>query len=576
VQSKKRRGYYYLAAATLAVALAAGAFLFHPATPSLPAGKDWEQLTFFTDSAVYPALSPDGRMLTFIRGGGTFFGPGQVYVKLLSGGEPVQLTHDATRKLAPAFSPDNSRIVYGVTAPFALWEVPVLGGEPHLLLPNASSLTWIEGGKRLLFSEIKEGLHMAVVTTDEARGNSRDVYVPAGKRSMAHHSYLSPDGQWVLVVEMDSRGEMLPCRIVPFSGTNDVRVVGPANRPCLSGAWSPDGMWTYVTAETDDYHIWRQRFPDGEPQQLTFSPTSQVGIAMASDGKSLITSVGSQDRTVWLHDKDGEHQISSEGDASSPVFSADGQKLYFLMANGQTHGKELWIKDLPSGQVDRALPGYSVQDSYAVSKDGKEIAFVMNDQNGRSSLWIAPASHRSSPVRISSPAVEDSPFFLPDGDLVFRAIEGGSNYLYRMKTDGANRHKISPERILDSIDVSSDGRWIIAVAVSSDEERPVLTKAFAVDGSASTPLCFGECILHWDATGESVFFNAQRGEEGSSVVPVQHDSGLPKISPAEIARSRDAKARPAIPWTVQSAANPSTYAYTREDPHRNLYRIQLP
>ena len=57
-------------------------------------------------------------------------------------------------------------------------EVPVLGGEPRMLLPNASSLTWIEGGKRLLYSEIKEGLHMVVVTSDESRGNSRDVYVP--------------------------------------------------------------------------------------------------------------------------------------------------------------------------------------------------------------------------------------------------------------------------------------------------------------------------------------------------------------------------------------------------------------
>ena len=98
------------------------------------------------------------------------------------------------------------------------WEVPVLGGEPHLLLPNSSSLTWIEGGKRLLFSEIREGLHMKIVTTDEARGNSRDVYVPDGNRSMAHHSYLSPDGRSVLVVQMDSRGAILPCRVVPFQG----------------------------------------------------------------------------------------------------------------------------------------------------------------------------------------------------------------------------------------------------------------------------------------------------------------------------------------------------------------------
>ena len=103
----------------------------------------WEQLTFFTDSAVYPALSPDGRMLAFIRGNDSFLGPGQIFVKLLPSGDPVQLTHDSTLKLGPAFSPDGSRIAYGTVDPWDVWEVPVLGGQPHRLLANASSLTWI-------------------------------------------------------------------------------------------------------------------------------------------------------------------------------------------------------------------------------------------------------------------------------------------------------------------------------------------------------------------------------------------------------------------------------------------------
>ncbi len=435
-------------------------------------------------------------MLAFIRAGNSFLAPGDVYVKLLPGGEPVQLTHDSKTKVGLSFSPDNSRIAYSIAEPWDTWEVPVLGGEPHLMLPNASSLTWIEGGKRLLFSEIKEGLHMAVVTTDDDRANSRDVYVPAGKRSMAHHSYLSPDGRWVLIVEMDSRSEIIPCRIVPFQGTNDVRVVGPPTGACLSGAWSPDGNWIYLTAKTDDFHIWRQRFPDGKPEQFTFGPTSQEGIAMAPDGKSLITSVGSEDRSVWLHDKDGDHPISSEGNTSLPRFSSDGHSLYFLRTNGQAGNDELWIKDLNSGKEERILKDYPMQEysagrdvkqAYSVSRDGKEVAFAMKDQSGHSNLWIAPTSHRSSPTRISSEAVEDSPFFLPDGDLVFRAIEGGSNFLYRMKADGTGRRKITPERILDIESVSPDGRWVVVGAPNPDEEYTASAKAFPVDGGAPVP-----------------------------------------------------------------------------------------
>ena len=586
---KAWRAYFYVAAAVLVLTIVA-AFLFRRPPPGgvPPPSKEWEQLTFFTDSAVYPTLSPDGRMLAFIRAGNSFLAPGDVYVKLLPGGEPVQLTHDSKTKVGLSFSPDNSRIAYSIAEPWDTWEVPVLGGEPHLMLPNASSLTWIEGGRRLLFSEIKEGLHMAVVTTNDDRANSRDVYVPAGKRSMAHHSYLSPDGRWVLVVEMDSRSEIIPCRIVPFQGTSDVRVVGPPAGACLSGAWSPDGKWIYLTAKTDDFHIWRQRFPDGKPEQFTFGPTSQEGIAMAPDGKSLITSVGSQDRSVWLHDKDGDHPISFEGNTSLPRFSSDGHSLYFLKTNGQTGNDELWIKDLDSGKEERTLKDYPMQEysagrdvkqAYSVSRDGKEVAFAMKDQSGHSNLWIAPISRRSSPVRIFSEAVEDSPFFLPDGDLIFRAIEGGSNFLYRMKTDGTGRRKITPERILDIESVSPDGRWVVVGAPNPDEEYTASAKAFPVDGGASVPVCVGYCSLNWDTAGKYALVSFFANGGGSYATPVMHDLGLPKLPPAGLAGSQDftnAKTTIALPWFVQSAVSPTVYAYTRENTRRNLYRIQLP
>jgi serine/threonine protein kinase len=573
------KAYYYAVAAIALLAAIAGAFFFHrppPAGP--PVSTQWEQLTFFTDSAVYPTLSPDGRMLAFIRGDNSFIGEGQVYIKLLPEGEPLQLTHDSESKFAPSFSPDSSRIAYSTIDPWDIWEVSVLGGDAHLLLPNASSLTWIDGGKHLLFSEIREGLHMAVVTTDEGRGNSHDVYVPPDNRAMAHHSYLSPDGQWVLIVEMNSQGQIIPCRIAPFRGTSGVRVVGPPNRKCLAGAWSPDGKWIYLTVATDENHIWRQRFPDGQPEQLTFGPTSQEGVAVAADGKSLITSVGSQDDTVWMHDKDGDHQISSEGDATSPKFSSDGNSLYFLMTNGQTRGQELWVKDIPSGKVDRVLPDYAMQD-YSVSADGKEVAFSMKDQSGHSNIWVAPTSRRSSPVRISSAAVEDSPFFLPDGDLLFRAIEGGSNFLYRMKTDGSARQKITPQRIMDVNSVSPDGRWVIAGSLDTDPEHTAAVRAFAVDGSSMVTLCSVECRLNWDMSGKFAFLTFWHQPGGSYQLPMTHASGLPQALPFEtssIQKMRDAKSIPVIPQYVETAVNPTVYAYTRQNTRRNLYRIPLP
>ena len=42
---------------------------------------------------------------------------------------------------------------------------------------------------------------------------------------------------------------------------------------------------------------------------------------MAPDGKSFITSVGTHDSMVWIHDQSGEHPISSEGEAGRVVVS---------------------------------------------------------------------------------------------------------------------------------------------------------------------------------------------------------------------------------------------------------------
>jgi Tol biopolymer transport system component len=459
-------------------------------------------------------------------------------------------------------------------------EVPVLGGEPRTLLPNSSSLSWIDGGKRLLFSEIKQGLHMAVVTTDLSRGNGRDVYVPADDRGMAHHSYLSPDGKWVLVVEMNGRGELGPCRVVPFDSNHQENAssfsVGPPGA-CIGAAWSPDGKWIYLCADSDQAHIWRQHFPDGGPEQITLGPTSQEGIAVSPDGKSLITSVGTRNSSIWIHDKAGDRQVFSEGDSFAPAFSADGSKIYFLNSSrgsGSVNG-ELRVKDLAGDNVESVLPGYSV-DSYSVSLDGKLVAFALVDAQRHSSIWIARTDRRTSPSRISSPASEDSPQFLPDGDLVFRALESGANFLYRMKPDGSNRQKIIPDRILDLTAVSPNGNWITVIRPVTGAETPAARSAISIDGQHAVDLCSAICSSVWDPSGNSMVFVFH---QQSFIVPVLAKTGLPQIPSGGFSGPGDFKKTTAAKFVdkeVQSLLNSSFYAYQVDDIRRNLYRIPLP
>jgi len=323
--------------------------------------SNWVQLTNLPDSVSQPALSPDSRMLAFVRGTSTFQTEGQVYVKMLPDGEPKQLTRDAFRKMSPVFSPDGSQVAYtsiGSEFEWDTWVVPVLGGEPSRWLPNASGLVWIDP-QRLLFSEIKTGKHMAIVAAGHTRVESRDVYVPEHERGMAHRSYPSPDRTTALVSEMDGSGTWTQCRLVPLDGSSDGRLVGPPGG-CTFGAWSPDGRWIYLSSNAGGaYHLWRQRLPDGEPEQLTLGPTEEEGIALGSDGRSIVTAVGLTQRPILLRSEQSEREISLEGYAFNPKFTPDGKKLLYQVL--QTPGaldaaSDLWIADVDSGRRELFFP----------------------------------------------------------------------------------------------------------------------------------------------------------------------------------------------------------------------------
>jgi serine/threonine protein kinase len=592
-----RRLAVYGSLCTAAILVVAAATIFFlrnkSAAPSAP--LQMQQLTAFTDFAVQPSLSPDGRMLAFIRGSSSFTSEGQIYVKLLPGGEPVQLTHDSTLKMMPVFSPDGSRVVYTVRTPngsFDTWAVPVLGGEARLWLPNASGLRWT-GPQRLLFSEIKSGLHMALVAATESRTESRDVYVPDSMRGMAHRSYLSPDEKSVLVTEMDNGG-MIPCRLVPFDGRSAGRAVGPSTGQCTHAAWSPDGGSMYFTSNASgSFQIWRQRFPDGKPEQLTFGPTQAEGLAVWPDGQSVVTSIGFNQSSVWLSENGSERQVSAEGSALLPawgdgfptsVFSQDGKKLYYLVQAGVSAGfgsGDLWVGDLATGSRERLLPGLAIT-SYDISADGQRVVFAAFDTAGKSRIWLARLDRRSPPTQLP-PAEAIGPVFGSDDEVYFRGPEGKLWYLYELKLDSGQVRKFIDEQAVNSPTVSPDGQWILSSVSVADKETTTVLKAFPKNGGAPVTIC-PSCFLKWTRDQKHLFFSFNAGnglgETSTFVIALAPGKALPEFPPGGVESEAQVRKLPNVRVIGHPGVFPgvtsSVYAFQRQVVQRNLYRITIP
>jgi Tol biopolymer transport system component len=574
-------------AAVVVLALSVSGYLY---SHRWHAESTWVQVTNFSDSATSPALSSDGRMITFIRGPETFVTPGQIYVKLLPDGQPVPLTHDNLPKMAPAFSPDDSRIAYTATdASFGwnTWVVPALGGEPQEILPNAAALTWIDR-QHVLFSEMKPGLRMTITTAAESRADERDVYVPAG--GMAHRSWLSPNGKWVLVSEMDVSGSWQPCRVVPFNGSSAGQMAGPKTAHCTYAGWSPDGTWMYFSADAGDgFHIWRQRFPQGPSEQMTFGPTEEEGIAVAPDGHSLVTSAGIRQSSVWLHDARGDRQISSEGFATirglgyvshSPhsMFSLDGKRLFYLVYKevpaASTHG-QLWMADLDSGQTEKVLPGVLVSD-FDVAPDGRSVAFASLNAEGSSRVFIAALDRRTPPAQLTS-FVAYHPYFGSAGEVFFVVPEGGSEFLYRVEPNRTEPRKVTPDPVPGFTTVSPDGEWWLR------ELFPPV--AYPTRGGSPVHIC-DFCEVGWGPSGKLLYLRFRgvgaMGGGKTFIIGLPVGKELPALPPSGLKSAEDLKGLNVVGVIDMTGIsvfapgpNPSIYAYARITVQRNLFRIPV-
>lgn len=311
--------------------------------------------------------------------------------------------------------------------------------------------------------------------------------------------------------------------------------------------------------------------------------TEEEGIAMASDGRSFVTAVALQNVSVWVHDGNGDRQISRlEGNAAYPKFTPDGKRLCYRIVNevprfGTNRDPgELWVADLESGHSEAVAPGFQPID-YDISPDGQQVVMEAPDGEGKPRFWLAPLEHRSP--RLEIPNVEGRhAIYGPGGEIFFLRMEGHSGFVYSVKSDGTGMRKVFEQTVLSLGPFTPDGRWVVAWAPLPGTQGSAV-QLLSLGGRK--PIIIGSnTALHWSHNGDSVWVSGGVVPDGQTYVVPSHPSELLPPLPTDGFHSEEEIVRLPGSHKIDSGGAPGPsrdiYAFLRSTVQRNLYRVPIP
>jgi Tol biopolymer transport system component len=350
------------------------------------------RLTDFAGIEDSPAFSPDGKSVAFVSDSS---GSRQIWIRLLAGGPPLQLTHDAGDHLEPRWSQDSAALIYYTPPPEgdaqgALWEISALGGAPRRLIASMSGADVSHDGKRLTFFRLNEK-QMELVATDRNGSNGKVVMQEAVSFSYRQPRWSPDDGS---IAYLHSRENWADDVYLVASGGGGPRQVTSDNTLMSGLAWFADGsrlLYSSARGNTVLYlptmHLWTIS-PDGKDlRQLTFGETGDENPDIGPDGRIGVSRRHMQ-FDIWKFPVDGDpaenvrravritHQT---GQVQTPTLSPDDRQLAYLSDNGG-HGN-LWVMELNGGETHQITyeKGSNVIMGVPIwSPDGKLITFATN------------------------------------------------------------------------------------------------------------------------------------------------------------------------------------------------------
>ncbi|MCU1296519.1 MAG: serine/threonine protein kinase [Acidobacteriaceae bacterium] len=360
------------------------------------------RLTDFMGMEEFPALSPDGKSVAFTANVG---GRRQVWMRLLAGGSPLQVTHNDADHQYPRWSPDSSSLIYfsPSTEPDGegkIWQIPALGGTARPLVSSLGGADLSHDGKHIAYFHSNQGkLELAVADPDGS--NSRNL---AGLPTEYNYSDLrwSPDDRKLGF----QRGRTFDYDVfyVPAEGGSAQAITQDRN-PLAGFAWLPDGSGVVYSSSRGDtvlylrtMNLWSVETGGKNLRQLTFGETSYISPDLDRHGNLVATRRQIQ-FDIWRFPVDGrpEENVRSgvqitrqTGTVQTPSVSPGDHELVYLSDSGG-HGN-LWVLNLETQQNREVTFEHDPQVTIGVpvwSPDGKHIAYVKRGLNGWNvDLWL--------------------------------------------------------------------------------------------------------------------------------------------------------------------------------------------
>ena len=291
----------------------------------------------------YPAFSPNGRWLAFVRS--TSLSTNDLYLMSLPSGELRQLTFDNVTISGVAWTADSREIVFSSrkdSNTFHLWRIAVSGGEP-VRIETVGNRVWSPAispdGKRLAYTQ---NLGDENIWRFEMNAGGQ-VKTKTGLIASTCFDYgpdYSPDGKKIVFTSGRTGGHGI--WICEADGSKPRLLIDCG--PYVSGTprWSPDGRWivfdscmnpTDAVGNPDIYIISAE---GGQPRRLTSDPAEDVAPSWSRDGRWVyFGSSRSGSIQLWKVPIAGgpEAQITKQGGFEA-FESPDGASLYYTRGRG--------------------------------------------------------------------------------------------------------------------------------------------------------------------------------------------------------------------------------------------------